>query len=106
MSPRRKQQIGGGIFLLIGLWFAYTFWQWFSVQTTEWVAFFVVSACGPGIAVLGAAVIAMPFTPTGQYPAAGGGLLQRWQRLSPRWKAVLVLAIVVNTIYLYFLGVL
>ena len=89
--PRWKQQLGGALIAAIGG--GGTFWLWHAARS-EGSIYFKASVLFPAFFVLGAAMIAVPGYKEERL-ARGENLsgLSGVQLLTPRWWAVLVIAL-------------
>ena len=104
MLSRQNERLSGLVILLSGLWVSYHFWAWSQNQTGIY-AYFIAESLGPVFVILGAALIIFPSyrrerIQKGEDIRSLHGLAL----LTPRWRAVLIVALVVEIPYMYFIG--
>jgi membrane associated rhomboid family serine protease len=104
MEPRQVsrpvQQLGGLFIAALGVFLTWQVWQ--VAHTGQY--FMSVGAAGPAFAVMGLALVAFPDSRT-ERRARGESLVGRegWALLTPRWRIVSVIGIVLTVGYFFFL---
>lgn len=105
MSPRAKEKLGGLLIALMGALISYYFFEW-SAAKTESYAFFVIEVMGPVFLVVGGALV---FVPSYRLERLGRGEdisgMEGSALVTPRWWAIAGLALFVELVYLYAVGV-
>lgn len=104
MSSRRKEQLWGLALLVFGSWAAYAYWQETFTQAGEHFTFFIQTV-GPLFAVVGIALLLFPSYRL-ERTAKGEDInsLHGIGLLTLRWKIVIVVALIVELLYWYALG--
>ena len=106
MEPRQVsrpvQQLGGLFIAAMGVFLTWQVWQ--VAHTGKY--FMSVGAAGPAFCVMGLALIAFPDSRT-ERRARGESLvgLEGWALLTPRWRVVSVIGIVLTISYFFYLTI-
>ena len=104
MEPRQVsrpvQQLGGLFIAAMGAFLTWQVWQ--VAHTGKY--FLSVGAAGPAFAVMGLALIAFPDSRT-ERRKRGESLvgLEGWALLTPRWRVVTMIGIVLTVGYFFYL---
>ena len=100
MIPRNWERAGGLFIALAGGWVTYFAWQ----AAHQQHSFLSVGAAGPGFVLIGLGLLAFPGYRSERI-ARGESLdgLEGWALITPRWRFVAVLAMVLSAAYFFVL---